>query len=106
MKFPPRLAKTSKTRRASSGGAPQPHSSPKVIVPRQISETRNPLLPRSLYLKTTNLSQRESTRSSRFESNAAAASLRLDDHVRIRCLLLSVDRKIVRVGMVLGHVFP
>ncbi len=39
----------SKIRRLSSFLAPQPQSSPKVIVPRQISDTRNPLFPSNLY---------------------------------------------------------
>src|SRR6266446_6315025 len=34
---------------ASSLGAPQPQSSPKVMVPRANSDTRNPDLPRSRY---------------------------------------------------------
>src|SRR5512139_3095899 len=48
-KFPPASAKASKIFRLSSFEDPQPHSSPKVIVPRHSSETRNPVLPSSLY---------------------------------------------------------
>jgi hypothetical protein len=47
-KLPPASRKASKIRRLSSFEAPQPQSSPKVIVPRQISDTRRPLRPRSL----------------------------------------------------------
>src|SRR6185369_856915 len=50
MKLPPASRKASYTFRASSFAAPQPQSSPKVIVPSAASETRSPLLPKSLYL--------------------------------------------------------
>src|SRR5690349_7416281 len=49
MKLPPRSTNASNTRRLSSLEAPKPQSSPKVMVPRQSSETRSPLFPRSLY---------------------------------------------------------
>src|SRR5207249_9663079 len=50
MKLPPASRKVSKIFRLSSLEDPQPQSSPNVIVPRQSSETLNPLLPSSLYL--------------------------------------------------------
>src|SRR5258706_14326701 len=49
MKLPPASLKASYIRRDSSLGAPQPRSSPKVMVPRHNSETRKPLCPNSLY---------------------------------------------------------
>src|SRR6202030_2196570 len=49
MKLPPASRKASYTFRASSLAAPQPQSSPKVIVPSAVSETRSPLLPKSRY---------------------------------------------------------
>src|SRR6516165_4539589 len=49
MKLPPASRKASRTRRLSSFDEPQPQSSPKVIVPRQSSETRRPDLPSSRY---------------------------------------------------------
>src|SRR5258708_21069645 len=49
MKLPPASMKASYIRRDSSLGAPQPRSSPKVMVPRHNSDTRNPLCPNSLY---------------------------------------------------------
>src|SRR5512141_1736457 len=47
-KFPPASAYASKIPRLSSFDAPQPHSSPNVIVPRHSSETRRPVLPSNL----------------------------------------------------------
>src|SRR5580700_10810601 len=49
MKLPPASRKASYTLRASSLGAPQPQSSPNVIAPSATSDTRSPLLPKSLY---------------------------------------------------------
>src|SRR5512134_1457504 len=49
MKFPPASANASKILRLSSFDVPHPHSSPKVIAPRQSSDTLRPLLPSSLY---------------------------------------------------------
>src|SRR5574339_787147 len=49
MKFPPASAKASKILRLSSLEAPQPQTSPNVIVPRHSSETCNPLGPNNLY---------------------------------------------------------
>ena len=49
MKSPPASRKASYTFRASSFAAPQPQSSPRVIVPSAASETRSPLLPKSRY---------------------------------------------------------
>src|SRR4051812_40845662 len=49
MKLPPASRKASRTFRLSSFDDPQPQSSPKVIVPRQSSETRRPDLPSSRY---------------------------------------------------------
>src|SRR5580700_7247110 len=49
MKLPPASRKASYTFRDSSLAAPQPQSSPKVIVPSAASETRSPLLPKSRY---------------------------------------------------------
>ena len=48
-KLPPASANASKILRLSSFDAPQPHSSPNVIVPRHSSETRRPVFPSSLY---------------------------------------------------------
>src|SRR4030095_4688859 len=48
-KLPPASRKASYTFRDSSLAAPQPQSSPKVIVPSAASETRSPLLPKSRY---------------------------------------------------------
>src|SRR3990172_7114780 len=48
-KFPPASTYASKIFRLSSFDAPQPHSSPNVIVPRHSSETRSPVFPSSLY---------------------------------------------------------
>src|SRR5215208_435505 len=50
MKLPPALAKRSNIFLLSAFDAPQPQVSPKVIVPRQSSETRSPLCPSNLYL--------------------------------------------------------
>src|SRR5215216_5355986 len=49
MKLPLASAKASRMRAHSSLAAPHPRSAPKVIVPRQSSETRRPLRPSSLY---------------------------------------------------------
>src|SRR4030095_5503114 len=48
MKFPPASRHGSQRLRASPFAAPQPHSSPNVIVPNAASDTRRPLLPNSL----------------------------------------------------------
>src|SRR3990172_7235358 len=48
MKFPPASANASNILRLSSFEAPHPHSSPKVMAPRQSSDTLRPLLPSSL----------------------------------------------------------
>ncbi len=48
MKFPPASTKASKIASLSSRDAPQPQSSPNVIVPRQSAETRRPLRPNNL----------------------------------------------------------
>src|SRR5512139_2795339 len=48
-KFPPASANESKIFRLSSFVDPQPHSSPKVIVPRHSSDTLSPVFPSSLY---------------------------------------------------------
>src|SRR4030065_106370 len=45
MKFPPASRKASKILRLSSFDAPHPSSSPKVMAPRQSSETRRPNRP-------------------------------------------------------------
>ncbi len=47
MKLPPASKKASRTWRLSSFDDPQPQSSPKVMVPRQSSETLRPDLPSS-----------------------------------------------------------
>ncbi len=44
-KLPPRSRNASRMRFASSGSEPQPHSLPKVIVPRQSGLTRRPEWP-------------------------------------------------------------
>ena len=49
IKLPPAETKASNIWRLVSLGAPQPQSSPKVIVPKHNSETRSPLLPNNLY---------------------------------------------------------
>ncbi len=49
IKFPPEFAYKSKICLLSSLVEPQPHSSPKVIVPRASSKTLNPHLPNNLY---------------------------------------------------------
>src|SRR5512134_1877955 len=49
MKFPPASANASKILRLSSFEAPHPHSSPKLMAPRESSDTLRPLLPSSLY---------------------------------------------------------
>src|SRR5262245_54791570 len=49
MKLPPASRKALYTFCASSLAAPQPQSSPKVIVPRAISDTLSPEFPSSLY---------------------------------------------------------
>ena len=62
MKLPPASRKASYTFRASSFEAPQPQSSPKVIVPSAASETRSPLLPKSRYFTGIFLSRHASRR--------------------------------------------
>src|SRR3981081_2421872 len=49
MTLPPASANRSSILALTSGGAPQPQSSPKVIVPSATSEIRTPVLPKSLY---------------------------------------------------------
>src|SRR3954471_4057694 len=49
MKLPPASKKLSRTSRLWPFDEPHPHSSPKVIVPRQSSETLRPDLPSSRY---------------------------------------------------------
>src|SRR5258706_11353726 len=50
MTLPPASANRSSILALASGGAPQPQSSPKVMVPSATSEIRTPDLPKSLYL--------------------------------------------------------
>src|SRR5580700_8096417 len=50
MTLPPASANRSSILALTSGDAPQPQSSPKVMVPSATSEIRTPVLPRSLYL--------------------------------------------------------
>src|ERR1700722_6313193 len=50
MTLPPASANRSSILALASGGAPQPQSSPKVMVPSATSEIRTPVLPKSLYL--------------------------------------------------------
>src|SRR6266481_4143884 len=50
MTLPPASANRSSILALTSGDAPQPQSSPKVIVPSATSESRTPDVPRSLYL--------------------------------------------------------
>src|ERR1700681_2049149 len=50
MTLPPASANRSSILALTSGEAPQPQSSPKVIVPSATSESRTPDLPKSLYL--------------------------------------------------------
>src|SRR5712691_7553502 len=52
MTLPPASANRSSILALTSGGAPQPQSSPKVMVPSATSEIRTPDLPKSLYLMT------------------------------------------------------
>src|SRR5437879_5108432 len=52
MKLPPASRNASYTFLASSFAAPQPQSSPKVMVPSAASETRSPECPSSLYFTT------------------------------------------------------
>jgi hypothetical protein len=47
VKLPPASAKAAKMRLLSAGSAPQPHSAPKVIVPRQSSEIFMPAGPKT-----------------------------------------------------------
>src|SRR4030081_1261668 len=49
MTLPPASANRSSIVALTSGGAPQPQSSPKVMVPSATSEIRTPDLPKSLY---------------------------------------------------------
>src|ERR1700716_2659350 len=51
MTFPPASANRSNILALTAGDAPQPQSSPKVMVPSATSESRTPDLPKSLYLK-------------------------------------------------------
>src|ERR1700724_4530779 len=50
MTLPPASANRSSILALTSGGPPQPQSSPKVMVPSATSEIRTPVLPKSLYL--------------------------------------------------------
>src|ERR1700676_1685420 len=50
MTLPPASANSSSILALTSGDAPQPQSSPKVMVPSATSEIRTPDLPKSLYL--------------------------------------------------------
>src|SRR5258705_979555 len=50
MTLPPASANRSRILALTSGGAPQPQSSPKVMVPSATSEILTPDLPKSLYL--------------------------------------------------------
>src|ERR1700682_4657094 len=50
MTLPPASANRSSILALTSGDAPQPQSSPKVMVPSATSEIRTPDLPKSLYL--------------------------------------------------------
>src|SRR3981081_1167033 len=50
MTLPPASANRSSILPLTSGDAPQPQSSPKVMVPSATSESRTPDLPKSLYL--------------------------------------------------------
>src|SRR6202022_2569952 len=50
MTLPPAAANRSSILALTAGDAPQPQSSPKVIVPSATSEIRTPDLPKSLYL--------------------------------------------------------
>src|SRR2546425_9375899 len=50
MTLPPASANRSSILALTSGDAPQPQSSPKVMVPSATSESRTPDLPKSLYL--------------------------------------------------------
>src|SRR6266566_4888644 len=83
MKFPPASRKASYTFLASSLAEPQPHSSPKVMVPSATSETRSPELPKSRYRIGISFFRREASffgsgaRSpARFTNDKAQASLR------------------------------
>src|SRR5690349_19996521 len=49
MTLPPASANRSSILALTSGDAPQPQSSPKVMVPSATSEIRTPVLPKSLY---------------------------------------------------------
>src|SRR5882672_3038176 len=49
MTLPPASANRSRILALTSGDAPQPQSSPKVMVPSATSEIRTPVLPKSLY---------------------------------------------------------
>src|SRR5437588_12017047 len=75
MKLPPASVKTSKIRLASALEAPQPSdaSSPNVIAPRQTSDTRSPLGPRSAYLMSVGLDVKWPPRDARPEGKAVDA---------------------------------
>src|SRR4030088_1134218 len=49
MTLPPASANSSSILALTSGGAPQPQSSPKAMVPSATSEIRTPVFPKSLY---------------------------------------------------------
>src|SRR2546430_1284979 len=49
MTLPPASANRSSILALTSGDAPQPQSSPKVMVPSATSESRTPVVPKSLY---------------------------------------------------------
>src|ERR1700686_3724770 len=50
MTLPPASANRASILALTSGAAPQPQSSPKVMVPSATSEIRTPVLPKNLYL--------------------------------------------------------
>src|SRR5260221_9724649 len=64
MKFPPKSRKQSQIPRLSSFDDPHPHSSPKVIVPKQISDTRKPLRPSNWYRIASSVNNNERQRTS------------------------------------------
>src|SRR5260221_2313035 len=64
MKFPPKSRKQSQIPRLSSFDDPHPHSSPNVIVPKQISDTRKPLRPSNWYRIASSVNNNERQRTS------------------------------------------
>src|SRR3982074_1070575 len=84
MTVPPAAANRSSILALTSGDAPQPQSSPKVIVPSATSEIRTPDLPKSLYL----------TRFPpvfMYDSSGGASATNIDD--KRRRLRLSTQRR-------------